>query len=268
MPIVACIPTVDQTTIPIVEIPGVGALQAVKSQIDKAPAPYDLAATLISQSSPILAPIIQILRVVEVVFAIIDSLKAVKNPFKLARALKKTLKLLVALNVLLPGIPYIRLIRDILDLISAIVRGFVSLINRWIAELNLIKNALTSQSVLAQDDELILLIDCSKEHLNETITASVNTIGDITAATQVLIRLIEIVKSFIPGNIAQDIVDVFSRIAAVPSQLQTTQSAITAANSPDAIDDVIVDLQNILILMDETADRLDSISATLSGLVP
>jgi hypothetical protein len=268
MPIVICVGVADQTHIPVVEIPGVGKLQALKSKIDGAPSPYELAATLIGQASPILAPIIQVLRVIEIVLAIIDTLKAVKSPTKIGRKIKALIKKLAGLSAFIPGLPYVRLVRDILDLVSAILHGFVSLINRWITEINLMQKALFTQSVLVRDEELPTLILCSQEQLAETMTGAINSLGDLATIGNVIARLLEIVKSFIPGNIPQDVVTAFVNIAKIPADLASTRDQMTASKTPAELAGVIVALQATLITIDEAADRLDSISATISGFIP
>jgi hypothetical protein len=266
--VVVCIDPFDDTPPPTVEIPGVGALKGLKSLIDHAASPYELSATLISQASPILAPIIQVLRVIEIVLAIINTLKAVKSPTKIGRRIKALIKKLPSLTAFIPGLPYVRLVRDVIDLLASILHGFVSLINRWITELNLISNALFSQSVLLTDTELPDLTTCSKAHLNAAIGASINTIGDLASVGDIIVRLLEIVKSFIPGDIPKDIIDVFTRIGKIPAELAKMQTAINDAETPDEISAVIEGLRSLLITIDELADRLDSISATISTFLP
>lgn len=266
--VVICVDPFPDTPVPSVNFPGIGALRAMKAKLDQAPSPYELAATLIQQASPVLAPIMQILRVIELVLAIVDTLKAVKSPTKIVRKIKALVKKLAVITAFLPGLPYVRLGRDILDLLSAILHGFVSLIERWITELALIANALTSRSVLLEDTELPELVICSKLHLNAAIGGSVNTLGDLAGVGNILARLFELLKNFLPTSVAKNIAEIFIRLALIPPQLLNVRTAITAAESGDEVAVVIVELRRIQSSIDEVADRLDSLSATISTFLP
>ena len=263
--IVVCPTPVDQFSAKL-EIPGVGQLKAFKSALDQVPSAGDLASSMLAQAQPALAPIIQVLRVIEVLLKIFDTMKAVSNPFKLPKKLKELAKAFTALSSFLPGVPHARMARDFIMLVAAILHAFSGLINRWLVEIELLSKAMNARDTL-DDPEISLIINCSKQQFVQVQASTTTTLADIGAALSIIAKVLEIIKNFIPGNIAGDVIDVVRRVALVPSQVTAVTATINSANSPAELNAVVSPLKSVSSLIEDVADRLDSISSTLSSLV-
>lgn len=256
----------EDTVTPRVTIPSIGVLRAFKSQIDAIPSPADLSAQLLAQAGPVLAPIMYVVRIVQILLKIYDTFKSVKNPYKLRKNIKKLAALLKNITAIVPGIAYVRLTRDIIDLIAAILNAFASLINRWITEIQLLAAAMLARDAL-DDPEITIYINCSKERLVSIQAASMSTLQDIMAILDVITQLLDIIKSFIPGNPINDVINVIQKITGVPVQMATVASQIDQADSPSALLATTTSLRTIANTLDEAASALSNFSAKLSGVV-
>jgi hypothetical protein len=267
MAIVECPTIVEPVPAPGVTIPAIGRIEAVKSQIDQAPRPYDLAAALLAQVNPVMAPFNFILKLLEAVFAIFDALKSVTNPFKLARALKKVASALASLTNFLPGVPWVKLVRDMIDLFVAILNGIVAVIEAWVRDINSMRNAFVARDNTPADQELLNMIACTKGLLNSSINGVNDTLGAFATALEMIGKLVEILASFMPGGVAQGLVDAIARVVALPAELVGLGTAIDDAESTDDLDAILGLMEDLSLTIGDIAGRLANVSQTITDSV-
>lgn len=266
MPVVVCIPAIDQSKILTINVPGVGELRALKDKLDNAPTPYNLAATLLGQVSPMLAPITQILRIVDVVVSLYKALSDLTGPTKFPAFVKAIIALakkIGALSTFIPGLAYVKLGRDIINLLAAIFHGFETLISRWVTEIEQIAVALDTAAII-NDGELTGSATCSKGRLIEVQTAANITLQDIGQILKLLEFLFNLVKPFVPGGALSAFLLIPAKVIHAITGLAASTSGLHDANTPTAIR---AQKDQLLVLSSEFGDiatALDSISAALS----
>jgi hypothetical protein len=248
-------------------VPGLGSLKAIKAQIDQAPTPADLAAMLLAQVGPVLAPFQLLLRLIEVLLGIVEALGAITNPFKLAKIVKKILQLLSLVVAFAPGVAWIRCVRDVINIFVAILRGVVAVMQQWIREINGLRGAFVARDSLPPDLELIHLINCSKARLNASITGVNATLGDIATAMALIGKLIEVLAKFFPPNIAKSFALSILSVVSLPAQLVGLTVAVDAMDTAEQADKVLDAINVVSVKIDDVSSLLASISQALTEVI-
>lgn len=197
-----------------VTFPGIEELQAIKTTIDKLPSAGAAAMMLLGQVSPALSPIVAVLRMVEVLVDVTNALKDVTNPFALAKDLEKIAKDLGFLAEFVPGVIYVKMIRDLLGMIEAILRGLSSVITRWVTESAAIGKALSSAKLLG-DPDLTNSAQCAAQRLTEAQNTTKVSLGDVGQLLKVIKLIADIISAVVPVNLPgiSDLADALDTLA-------------------------------------------------------
>lgn len=212
-PIFSCIPA--RPIAPLqVTIPGIGVLQSIKNTVDGVPTPSSLAMSMLGQVSPALAPLMGILRLVDVVVQLEQALKDVTNPIALAGDLEKLATNIGLLGDFIPGIAYAKTVRDLLDMISALLSGIASKITRWVSESQAISAALASAQIL-NDPDLANSANCAITRLAEAQGSAQVSLQEIGQILKVVKLIADIISAVVPISVPgiSDITDAIDTLA-------------------------------------------------------
>lgn len=244
-----------------ITIPGIGELRSIKQTMDGVPTPEALAMTMLGQISPALAPMTAVLRIADVAVQILATFKAVPNllsdPGALLDAIKKLEKDLGFVAEFLPGVPYVRLVRDMLIMIEQILRGMASLITRWVTEMASISRALESANLIG-DTGLATSAYCSQKRLIEVQQGTQISLGDVGQILKIVKLIADIVKAVVhfelPGIslIADEIDTIASAIPAVPGNISVAEQQR---------------LQTVASTIDDLADKIHSLVVLVTTFV-
>lgn len=212
-PIFSCIP--QRPVAPLqITIPGIGVLESIKNTIDGVPTPSSLAMSMLGQVSPALAPLIGILRLVDVVVSLEQALKDVTDPIALVGDLEKLAKDIGLLADFIPGVAYAKTVRDLLDMVSALLQGIASKITRWITETQAIANAINSAKLL-NDPDLNNSAQCSITRLSEAQGSAQVSLQEIGQILKIIKLIADIISAVVPISVPgiSDITDAIDTLA-------------------------------------------------------
>lgn len=256
--VVTCVPLRTATSLQV-NIPGVGILRSVKQSVDEVPSPASLAMTMLAQVSPAMAPILAIMRIVDVIGQIKKTFDAVTNPLELGGAIIALAKKIGLLAQFLPGLTYVGAVRDLIALIALILRGVAQLIERWIAELRGISEALEASAIL-QDPELSFASDCASNRLFEVRLATQASLQDVGQLLKLIKLVIDILKSFIPIEI--------NELSLIANSVETIIDTIVGSGATVAEAAETARLNVLAANLEAIAHILDEIVIKLSLIVP
>lgn len=208
-----CIPTRTNANLKIT-FPGIEALQSFKTSLDRFPTPGSEAMMLLGQVSPALSPIVAILRMVDVIFDIIQAFKDVTNPFALAKDIEKLIVDSGLLQEFIPGLEYVKMLRDLLNMIEAILRGLATVITRWVNESAAIGKALASASILG-DPDLTNSAQCAAQRLMEAQATTQVSLGDVGQILKIIKLIADIINAVVPVTLPgiSDLADALDTLA-------------------------------------------------------
>ena len=257
-----CVPERPATALQIT-FPGIGALQAIKTTMDGIPTPSAAAMLMLGQVSPALSPIIAILRLVDVVVKIIATFKDVPNVFTNPGAVISDIEKLVQsaglLGDFVPGIPYVRMVRDLLIMVEALIRGIALKMNRWVTESIAIGKAIASAKLLG-DTDLQASTTCSANRLIEVQQGTQVSLQDVGQILKVVKLIADIIKSVVPVDLPG-----ISEMADLLDTLATT----LAAGAPGLIGNPAEDARVLLLAgkLTHAADEIHLLSVKITEFV-
>lgn len=252
---------------PGITVPGFGRIQAIKAQIDNAPRPYDLAATLLAQVNPIMAPFNFVLQIVEALFSIFKALKSVTNPFKLVKSLRKLSKILGLITVFAPNVAWVRMVRDILDICVAILNGFVAIIRAWVRDIQSLRNAFVVRDNLPEDPEILDLIRCTKGLFTVNVQGVNDSLAAFATALSFVGKLMEILSAFMPGGVLDSLTDAITKVVTLPAQFLGLSTAVNDAENVSELDAILVSMTELSLTIGDVAGRLATISQAITDVV-
>lgn len=256
--VVNCIPLRTLTELQV-SIPGVGILRSVKQSLDDVPSPGALSMTMLAQISPAMAPILAIMRIVDVIGQIKKTFDSVTNPFALANAIIALAKKIGLLAEFLPGLSYVAAVRDLMALVATLFRGTAQLIERWIIELRGISEALEASAIL-QDPELSFASDCANNRLFEVRLATQASLQDVGQLLKIVKIIVDIVKSFTPIEL--------NELTQIANATDAIIDAIVGTGAATATAAEIVGLGKVAAALEVVAHLLDEVVIKLSLIVP
>jgi hypothetical protein len=206
---------------PQITIPGIGAIQAIKTAVDGVPSTSAAMMLLLGQVSPALSPLVAVLRLVSVVLDIVDTFKSVTDPFSLPDKIDKLVKDVGLIGDFLPSIGYVKLVRDMLVMVESILQGVGIKIEHWVAEMEGIAQAIQSSTLLG-DPDLAASAQCSTTRLMEVQQSSQVSLQNIGQILKVIKLIADIINAVIPVKLPGiheivDIVDTLATTLASPS---------------------------------------------------
>ncbi len=260
--VVICVPERPASQLSIT-IPGIGELRAVKQAMDGAPTPEALAMVMLGQISPALAPMTAVLRIADVAVQILKTFQTIPSailsldPGAIASSILALEKKLGFMAQFLPGVPYVKLVRDMLVMVEQILHGMATLITRWVQEMQLISRALESATLLG-DVSLSASGYCSQKRLIEVQQGTQISFQDVGQIIKVVKMIADIVKQVIPFNLPG--------ISQIAEEIDTIAALIPAA--PGAIG--AAEQERLLAVagtVDALADKIHSLTVLVTGVV-
>jgi uncharacterized membrane protein len=185
-------------------LPGMGELAYLRDSVESMPRPSSLLLKFLNSLSPALAPINSIIKLVDMIQAIVTCVTAVPkcfmtlSPGPLIKCFEKLFKALAALIALVPPMPYIRMIVDIVVLIRYLVDDLLNVFTIIDKEISKIKQVL-DDAQRTQDDTLLEIGECARENLNQEMAGIMQVIQLIGKLTGLIFTIMESIATLIPG---------------------------------------------------------------------
>jgi hypothetical protein len=197
-----------------ITFPGIEQLQAFKTTLDRMPSAGAEAMMLLGQVSPALSPIVAILRMVDVIFDVIQALQDVTDPFALAKDIEKLVADSGLLADFIPGLPYVKMLRDLLSMIESILRGLATAITRWVNESAAIGKALSSARLLG-DPDLTNSAQCAAQRLLEAQATTQVSLQDVGQLLKIVKLIADIINAVVPVSLPgiSDLTDALDTLA-------------------------------------------------------
>jgi hypothetical protein len=185
-------------------MPGVGQLNFMRDSLDKFPRPSELVLKLLNSINPALAPVYSILKVLDIIQAILNCLTAIPkcfmtlSPGPLISCFTKLFKAFAALIELFPPIVYIRMVRDILVAIRVLLDDILSVVTMIDVEISAIKNTLT-QAATDQDPVLLEIGNCAKNNMMKQVEGIQLILTVVGKFIGVILSILELFAALVPG---------------------------------------------------------------------
>lgn len=185
-------------------MPGMGELVYLRDSIESMPRPSSMLLKFLNSLGPALAPINSVIKLLDMIQAIVTCISAVPkcfmtlSPGPLIKCFEKLFKALAALMALVPPMPYIRMIVDIVTLLRYLVSDLLNVFSIIDKEISKIKQILkTAQET--EDTVLLDIAECAQHNLNQEISGIMQIIQVIGKITNIIFTIMETIASLIPG---------------------------------------------------------------------
>lgn len=185
-------------------MPGVGQLSFLRDSLTKFPRPSELVLKLLNSINPALAPIYSILKVLDIIQAILNCITAIPkcfmtlSPGPLIKCFEKLFKAFAALIELFPPIVYLRMVRDILVAIRVLLDDILSVATMIDVEISAIKNILT-QAATDQDPVLLQIGNCAKENITKQVEGIQMILTVVGKFIGIILSILELFAPLVPG---------------------------------------------------------------------
>jgi hypothetical protein len=248
-----CVELPEMEIAPAVNMPGIGELTFIRDTLADMPRISDQVFKLLNVMSPALAPVYSLIRVLDIIIAIIDCVKAIPkslpfNPQPLIECFTNLFEALSALVALLPPFAYIRLIVDIVALIRAVVDDMLDVFAVIDREVSQIKA--TIDRAMADNDTILLQIgDCAKDNLEKTTAGILQVFEAVAKIILVAISILDIIASVIPGPISDRISEWRNALSDIQGSLAT--SSPTGYPPLQDFVDLLVAVRTVLISIEQ-----------------
>lgn len=248
-----CVELPEIEIAPAVNMPGIGELTFIRDTLADMPRISDQVFKLLNVMSPALAPVYSLIRVLDIIIAIIDCVKAIPkslpfNPQPLIECFTNLFEALSALVALLPPFAYIRLIVDIVALIRAVVDDMLDVFAVIDREVSQIKA--TIDRAMADNDTILLQIgDCAKDNLEKTTAGILQVFEAVAKIILVAISILDIIASVIPGPISDRISEWRNALSDIQGSLAT--SSPTGYPPLQDFVDLLVAVRTVLISIEQ-----------------
>lgn len=184
-------------------LPGMGELTYIRDSLTDLPRPSTYILRMLNAASPAMAPFYTILRVLDVIQAIINCQKAIKdavtqlNPGPIFQCLEKLFQAFAALLPLFPPLAYVRAIVDIIVLLRLLLDdliGVFGLIDQKITE---VKNII-QRGQDTGDAHLVQIGNCAMEDLNAQTAGIMQIFEVIAKLLNVFLSLLDLMSAVLP----------------------------------------------------------------------
>lgn len=213
MPIPYCIDMPDYPGKTEVTLPGSGPLKMMSDKIGQIPRPSSLLAQVMNIIGPSMSGINRYLRMLAVVVALIDCAKSIKKTIEeglnlkyIVECIEKLHEAVANLLALYPPASYVRAVRDVIVVMRVLVADLISLIGSIDQETSNVKSIM-NKALTEGDSTLLKIGECAQEQLNTSMSSIYQPIEAIAATLDALLGIMELLSSFIPGDIAEKVED-------------------------------------------------------------
>lgn len=204
MAAVVCVKLPDIPDKFVLNMPGMGELAYLRDSLESMPRPSSLLLKFLNSLAPALAPINNIIKLLDMIQAIVSCVTAVPkcfmtlSPGPLIKCFEKLFKALAALLSLVPPMPYIKMIVDIVVLLRYLVEDILNIFTIIDREIDKIK-AVLEDAARTQDAQLLEIGECAKHNLNQEMAGIMQVIQIIGKITGIIFTIMETIASLIPG---------------------------------------------------------------------
>lgn len=154
-----------------ITMPGMGVLELINDKIDGIPRPSEYILKGLNAISPALAPVYMLIRVLDVVVAITNCVKAIPtsiitlNPSGIFDCIEKLVESFAKLLPLIPPLAYVKMIVDIVVALRVLVDDLLSTLVAIDVEISRVANLIANAA--DNDDSVAYAIgECARENLN------------------------------------------------------------------------------------------------------
>jgi len=185
------------------ELPGIGSLQMIKEKIDSFPRISDYVLKMMNISAPAMAPIRNILRVLDVVIAVMKCIKAIPDslvppsPGPILDCITGLAEAVAALLEFIPPFPYVKMIFQIMKAIRQLLDDLIADINTIDAQISLIKSMI-SRGADTGNTTLIELGECAKTEVEEMVNGILSVFELIGKLLAIVGGILEILVAIMP----------------------------------------------------------------------
>jgi len=208
-----------------ITMPGVGELQYLKDSIDKIPRPSTYVLKMLNGISPALAPIYTILKILDVILALVNCINAIPkslpfNPQPIIDCIQKLIEAFAALLPLLPPFVYIRLVVDIAVAIRLLIDDLISVLDVIDQQITQVKN-LINKALDFDNTAMLQIGNCARTDIQRS-TAGLQQIMEAMAKVMgIIMGIMELMTAVLPGPAAD-------KIQKTIDDINTFNAAVTA----------------------------------------
>jgi hypothetical protein len=266
---VACIqpPPIPPTN--SVNLPGMGELTFIRDSLTDLPRPSTLILRALNSVSPATAPFYTILRVLDVIQAIINCQKAIKdavtqlNPGPIFGCFEKLFKAFAALLPLFPPISYVRMVVDIIVLLRLLLDDIISVFGLLDQKVTQAK-AIIQRGYDTGDANLVQIGNCSMEDLNAQTAGIMQIFEVIGKLLSVFISLLELMAEVLPEPAKKKIEDTKKMVTDFQDQVgDLDPGAVPPLGQLVAL---LTELRNILVYIEAVGRAICGLPGSFSQL--
>lgn len=191
-----------------ITMPGMGVLQLINDKIDGIPRPSEYVLKGLNALMPAMAPIYTIIKVLDVIVALTNCIKAIPmaivtlNPSKIFECVEKLIEAFAALVPMIPPLAYVRMIVDIVVAIRTLVDDLLNVLVEIDKEISRITNLLAN--AIDNDDTVAVAIgECAKENLNKNVAGLIEIFTVVGKLMAIVFNILETIAVLLPPA-AQD----------------------------------------------------------------
>lgn len=226
MATIVCIPPLDDALSDLgITMPGVGRLEFLKDSIDKIPRPSEYILKALNNMSPALSPVFTMLRIIQVVQAILNCIKATKksisqlNPGPLIGCFRGLFEAFANLLPLIPPLSYVKLVADIMTALRLLIEDMLNVIVIIDTRISTIK-AIIERGYDTDDPNLISIGNCAKDDLNEEAATILQLMRMLGLVIGSVFTIMEIIGDLLPGPAGDKIKSVGEQLSGAQADTQ------------------------------------------------
>ena len=261
---IVCIPPFEDVLSDLgITFPGVGRLQFLKDSIDKIPRPSEYILKMLNSAAPALSPVFTMLRIIQVVQAVLNCIKAIKkavtqlNPGPIIKCFRGLFEAFANILPMIPPLAYVKLVVDIMTALRLLVADMLNvlvIIDRRITELK----ALAQRGYDNDDPNLIAFANCGKDDLNAEAATLIELLRAISLIISSFFSIMEIIADLMPGPAADSIGEITKKITGAQSDV----ASIGVFDFPP-----VKQIQTILMGLHDLCYAIETIGNTALGKV-
>ena len=188
----------------VLTLPGLGELKYLRDTMEHMPRPSSMLLKFLNSMSPALAPINNIIKLLDMIQAIVACVTAIPksimtmSPGPIIKCFEKLFKALMALMQIVPPMPYIRMVVDIVKIIRMLIEDICSILQLIDVEVSRIKSAL-AEAQRTDNPQLLEIGECAKDNLNQEVAGIMQIIAVLGKILGIIFTIMDTIATLIPG---------------------------------------------------------------------
>ena len=193
-----------------ITMPGMGVLQMINDKIDGIPRPSEYVLKGLNSLMPAMAPIYTIIKVLDVIVALTNCIKAIPmaiitlNPSKIFECVEKLIEAFAALIPMIPPLAYVRMIVDIVIAIRVLVDDLLNVLVEIDKEISRIKN-LIANAVDNDDTVSVAIGECAKENLNKNVAGLIEMFTVVGKIMAIVFNILDTIAVLLPPGTQKEL---------------------------------------------------------------